>query len=191
MSFLQDLLGDAYKEGMTVEEIDAALSAAGVGKIDTDLQGKYNALKSSFDKTASEAADYKKKYREKLSDDEKKKAEQEEALRTLREENDTLKKAQTVAEYTAHFIGLGFSQEKAAETAKAMAEGDMDAVFRNTAEVNTAREKAIRAEAMKQTPVPPAGDGNEVMTKEKFDKLDWSKQMDWIKEHPNWKSELK
>lgn len=191
MGYLQELLGEAYKEGMSEEELSAALQSAGVGVVDPELTGKYSKLKDAFNKSSSETAKYKKLYNEKLSDEEKQKNEQAEVLRALQEENETLKKAQTVADYTAHFISLGFTQENAAATAKAMAEGDMDTVFKNTAATNAAREKKILADALKQTPVPPAGDGNDIMTKEKFGKLDWSKQMEWIKEHPNWKTELK
>lgn len=32
MSYLSDLLGDSYKEGMTEEEISTALQAAGAGQ---------------------------------------------------------------------------------------------------------------------------------------------------------------
>ena len=191
MGFLQDLLGDAYKEGMTADEIGAALQTAGVGVVDPDLNGKYAKLKDAFNKSSSETAKFKKLYNEKLSEEEKQKNERDEALRQLQEENESLKRAQTIAEYTAHFLNLGFTQEQAASTAAAMADGDMAAVFKATKAVNDAREKKILAEALKQTPVPPAGDGNDIMTKDKFDNLDWSKQMEWIKEHPNWKTELK
>lgn len=191
MGFLQELLGDAYKEGMTVDELGEALQSAGVGVVDHDLNNKYAKLKDAFNKSSSETAKYKKLYNEKLSDEEKAKIDQAEAMRLLQEENDSLKRAQTIANYTARFIGLGFTQEGAAATAKAMADGDMDTVFKNTAAVNAAREKKVLADALKQTPAPPAGDGNDIMTKEKFGKLDWSKQMEWIKDHPNWKSELK
>lgn len=191
MSFLQELLGDAYKDGMTVEEIDTALQAANVGHVDSELQGKYTRLKDAFDKSASETAKYKKMYNEKLSDEEKAKNAQAEALQALKDENENLKKAQTVAQYKAQFLGLGFTQDEAEATAKAMAEGDMDTVFKNTAAVNAAKEKAILAEAMKKTPVPPAGDGTDVMTKEKFGNLSWNDQIKWIKDHPNWQTELK
>lgn len=191
MGFLQDLLGDAYKEGMTADEIGAALQTAGVGVVDPDLNGKYTKLKDAFNKASSETAKFKKLYNEKLSEEEKQKNERDEALRQLQEENESLKRAQTIAEYTAHFLNLGFTQEQAAATAASMADGDMAAVFKTTKAVNDAREKKILAEALKQTPVPPAGDGNDIMTKDKFDKLDWSKQMEWIKDHPNWQHELK
>ena len=60
MADLQTLLGDAYKEGMTLDEINAALA-------DRELMDKSEmdgyVPKSLLDKANTEAADYKKKWR--------------------------------------------------------------------------------------------------------------------------------
>ena len=65
MSYLSDLLGKAYKEGMTEDEISAALEAVGQGN-----DAEVNRLKAALSKANSEAADYKKQLRSKQSDDE-------------------------------------------------------------------------------------------------------------------------
>ena len=58
MASLKELLGDAYKEGMTIEEIEAAL-------VDKDLVDRSTlgevVSKKTFDKTAFELAWLKKK----------------------------------------------------------------------------------------------------------------------------------
>ena len=60
MADLKTLLGDAYKEGMTVDEINKALA-------DKDLVDRSTlpktVLKETFDKTASELAELKKKFK--------------------------------------------------------------------------------------------------------------------------------
>ena len=61
MSYLSDLLGDAYKEGMTEEEISTALQRAGAGAKDNEAE--VNRLKAQLSKANSEAADYKKQLR--------------------------------------------------------------------------------------------------------------------------------
>ena len=68
MSYLSDLLGDAYKEGMTEEEISTALQSAGAGAKDNEAE--VNRLKAQLSKANSEAADYKKQLRGKQSEDE-------------------------------------------------------------------------------------------------------------------------
>ena len=65
MSYLSDLLGSAYKEGMTEEEISTALETVGNGNT-----AEVNRLKAALSKANSEAAEFKKQLRSKQSDDE-------------------------------------------------------------------------------------------------------------------------
>jgi DNA polymerase-3 subunit alpha len=77
--YLQDLLGDAYKEGMTLEEVSQLLETEKIGRADTSALDKKDAeikkLKETLSKKNSEAADYKKQYEAYLSEEEKKKLE--------------------------------------------------------------------------------------------------------------------
>lgn len=85
MSYLSDLLGDAYKEGMTEEEISTALQSAGAGAKDNEAE--VNRLKAQLSKANSEAADYKKQLRGKQSEDEAAAAEQKATMDKLTQEN--------------------------------------------------------------------------------------------------------
>lgn len=58
---LKDLLGDAYKDGMTVEEIEAALVDITLSSNDSS---EIERLKAALSKSNSEAAGYKKQLRE-------------------------------------------------------------------------------------------------------------------------------
>ena len=58
---IKDLLKDAYKEGMTIEEIESALEGI---EMPTDMTGEVDRLKNALSKSNSEAADYKKQLRE-------------------------------------------------------------------------------------------------------------------------------
>lgn len=89
MSYLSDLLGDAYKEGMTEEEISTALQSAGAGAKDNEAE--VNRLKAQLSKANSEAADYKKQLRGKQSEDEAAAAEQKATMDKLTQENADLK----------------------------------------------------------------------------------------------------
>lgn len=74
-------------------------------------------------------------------------------------------------------MGVGFDTDLAKATAVAYVEGDHEAVFDNQMKFQLAREKAIRAELLKQTPVPHPGEdggvdaGNETTGKEREDSL--------------------
>lgn len=161
MSFLSDLLGDAYKEGMTEDEISAALEGAGIaGKSETDR------LKASLSKANSEAAGYKKQLRTKQTDAEALEAARKEEHDKLVQENNELRTSIALAERKAKLIGIGYDEALAAATAKAMVDGDMDTVIANQSKYMEAREKDIRSKQMRQTPRPQVGPGGVDYAKE-------------------------
>ena len=83
----KDLLKDAYKDGMTLEEIEAALADV---ELPADQSGEIERLKSALSKSNSENAEWKKKHRDALSEDEKKTQEKDELIQKLTEERNTL-----------------------------------------------------------------------------------------------------
>lgn len=154
MSYLSDLLGEAYKEGMTEEEISTALQTAGAGQSNT---AELDKLKAQLSKANSEAADYKKQLRGKQTADEAAAAEQKAAMDKLTQENADLKRSFALSDKKAKLIAMGYDEKLADSTAVAMIDGDMDTVMANQAKFNESREKAIQAELMKKTPRPAAG----------------------------------
>lgn len=154
MSYLSDLLGEAYKEGMTEEEISTALQTAGAGQSNT---AELDKLKAQLSKANSEAADYKKQLRGKQTADEAAAAEQKAAMDKLTQENADLKRSFALSDKKAKLITMGYDEKLADSTAVAMVDGDMDTVMANQAKFNESREKAILAELMKKTPRPAAG----------------------------------
>lgn len=152
MSFLSDLLGSAYKEGMTEEEISKALEGIELGN-----EAELNRLKTALSKSNSEAADYKKKLREKQTDDEAKAAADKEAFDKMVEENNSLKRSIAIAEKKAKLIGMGYEEKMADETAVAMIDGDMDKVLSNQSVYLETQRKAIQADHMRKTPRPASG----------------------------------
>lgn len=123
--------------------------------------------KALYDKAASEASEWKKKHNELLSEDERKKQEQNEELENLKAENASLKKEKTISSYTAKLIAQGYSETLAQETASAMYEGDMEKVFANQQSFMSAHDEAIKQNLLKGTPRPPAGDGSSAADYEK------------------------
>lgn len=187
MSFLQDLLGDAYKEGLTEEEISKALEAKKVGVVPNDyekLKSDYQKSRESISKANSEAAKYKKQYEAYLDDEQKKKLEAEEFLKKLREENEALKKEKEIADYTAQYIGMGFSPELAKSTAEAMASGDTETVFKSMASFKADFEKQIRANIMREAPDPVGGPSKSTTTLEDLRKMSIKDRFAFSQEHP-------
>lgn len=152
MSYLKDLLGSAYKEGMTEDEISTALEAVGQGN-----DAEVNRLKAALSKANSEAADYKKQLRSKQSDDEANAAAQKEEHDKLLKENGELKRSIALSDKKAKLLAMGYDEKLAEETASAMVDGDMDKVMANQSKYLEVQKKNIQADAMRKTPRPAAG----------------------------------
>ena len=159
MSFLSDLLGTAYKEGMTEEEISNALQTAKVG-IQTEPAQDITKLKELLSRANGEAADYKKKLREKQTDAEAAEQERKAEQERLRQENADLKRSIALSERKSKLIGLGYTEDLATETATAMVDGDLDKVIANQSAFLASMKQEILKDQMRQTPRPGAGAGS-------------------------------
>lgn len=115
--------------------------------------------KAAVSKANSEAAEWKRKHNALLSEDEQKKQKQEEDIAAMQKELDELRRDKTVSQFTAKFIAQGYDEKLAAETAKAMADGNTDKVFANQQTFLEAYAKQVKASAMQGTPKPTAGAG--------------------------------
>lgn len=175
---------------MSAEEKLAALEAFEFDDGSTELER----FKSALSKVNAENAEWKKKYNEKLSDDERKKAEEAEQLKRFSEMEEKIKQLEsekTAATYKASYTAMGYSEELAADTAKALAEGDMAKVLANQKKHQEELEKKILSDKMKDFPPPPPGNDTDPMNKEKFLKLSTEEQNKYIAENPDWATKLK
>lgn len=178
---IKDLLKDAYKEGMSVEDIENALKDI---DLPTDNSAEVDRLKAALSKSNSEAADYKKQLREKMTADEIKAKEDAESREKLQSDYDALLRKVTLSENKAKLLSIGYDEALAESTAEAMADGDLDKVFANQKKHLDAVEKKIRADVLKDTPKPEGGNGSETITKEKFSKMSIAEQHKYSIEHP-------
>lgn len=188
MAKINTALIEGYN-AMSAEEKIAALEGFEYDDGATELER----FKTALSKANAENADWKKKYNSKLSDDEKKKEADEAQQQRIAEMEDKIKQLETektVATYQASYTAMGYSDELAADTAKALAEGDMAKVLANQKKHQEALEKKILSDKMKDFPPPPAGDDAGTMTKEKFRKLSAAERLKFSQEHPEEYKEL-
>lgn len=162
---------------MTAEQKLAALEA-----YELDTSGMVR--KELLDKATSEAAGYKKQLREKLSEDEKAKEERDEEFKRVSEELEQLRTERAIDSAAKKWMSLGYDEKLATETAKAMVSGDTEKVFANHAKFIAEKEKSLKAELLKDTPAPPAGEGGKGMTKESFRKLTLTEKAKFAEEQP-------
>jgi hypothetical protein len=165
---------DGYEE-MTPEEKVAALEA------NYESVAKH---KAAADKNASEAASYKKQLREKQTDEEAKEAERAAKDAAIMAELESLRHEKLVGTYTTAYMAMGYDEKLAKSTADAMAKGDTETVFKNQKLHLENREKALKAELLKQTPPPAPGTPDTAMKKEEFAKLSLAEKQKFATENP-------
>jgi hypothetical protein len=177
----KDLLKDAYKEGMTLEEIEAALADV---ELPEDQTAEVERLKAALSKSNSENAEWKKKHREALSEEERKAQETADLIKQLQEENATLTRDSNISKHKARFLGMGYEESLANDAAVAMTDGDMEKVFSYQQKHQEALEKKIRADALKGTPKPVPDKTDGVVTREQVSKMSVSERLKFYNEHP-------
>lgn len=165
-------------DAMTPEEKVAALEA-----YEPDMSGYVS--KATFDKTASDLAAAKKTIREKMTEDEAKKAQEAEEKANLLARLEQLEHEKAVSGYAVAYVGMGYDEKLAKSTAEALAKGDMDTVFKNQKIHVEAREKALRTELLKLTPPPAPGSGDTKLSKEEFNKLTLAEKVKFASENPD------
>ena len=113
---------DGYAE-MTAED---KLKALEEYEIETpkDNSEEINKLKASLSKANSDAAEWKRQFREKQSEQERAEAERAEREKAVEDELRTLRRDKTVSGYLAQCLALGYDKELALKAAEAMADND-------------------------------------------------------------------
>ncbi len=165
---------------MTPEQKIAALEA--YESAEPDYSGYVK--KDVFDKTASELAAKKKELNAKLSEDEKKRRQEQEDREKLQSAYDQLLRDSKISKFKAELLAMGYEDKLASETAEAMVDGDNDKVFANQKKQLEVVQKAARAEALKKTPKPqPDGDGK-AMTLTEFRKLSPQERYAFAEKNP-------
>ncbi len=177
----KDLLKDAYKEGMTLEEIETALADV---ELPEDLSTEVERLKTANSKLSSENADWKRKHREALSEEERKAQETADLLKKLQERNAELERESGLAKHKAKFLGMGYEDALATDAATAMVDGDMEKLFTYQLKHQEALEKKIRADALKGTPKPVPDKKEGAITREQVAKMSVSERIKFYNENP-------
>lgn len=147
--YLADLMGDSYKEDMTLDEVSAFLE-----KQHEDSNKTVKKYKDMLSKANSEAADYKRKLKAKMSDQEVAEQERNQELEALRNRCAELEKSQRLADETNRFLELGYPKELAVQSASALVEGNSQALFEVQAKFIDAVKKSAVETALKDTIKP-------------------------------------
>lgn len=142
---------DGYAD-MTAEQKLAALEAYEFEDKASADGSEVAKLKTALSKASSDAADWKHKYQNTLSEAEKAEAERAEREKATQDELNTLRRDKTVSAYTAKYLAMGYDADLALASAVAYADGDTDTVFKNQAIFNENYKKSIETTAVNRQP---------------------------------------
>lgn len=149
--YLQDLMGDNYKEGMTLDEVSEFLE-----KNHAESDKTVKKYKDLLSKANSEAADYKRKLRSTMSEQEQADQAHKEEFERLQARCAELEKSQKLADETNRFLELGYPKELAVESANALVEGNSQALVESQAKFIDMVKKSAIETALKDT-IKPSG----------------------------------
>ena len=130
-------------------------------------------LKRMVDKNASEAKEWKEKFRSTQSEKEVLDAEKAEAEAKRTEEFEQMKKTIQVHDLTENFMDLGYSKELAKKAATAQVDGDTQALLSIQKQFQENQKKTWEADFLASRPDINIGGGSNpnTYTKEQFDKM--------------------
>lgn len=158
---------------MTAEEKLAALEAyefeAPAPKEPEDV----TKLKAALSKANSDAAEWKRQFREKQTEAERAEAERKEHEQEVENELRSLRRDKTVSGYVAQCLALGYDKDLALKAAEAMADNDAAAIMACQQEFLEAKQKELEAAALNKQPTltpgaPPTAKQAEVEAQNKM-----------------------
>jgi hypothetical protein len=151
MSNLKELLGSSYRKDLSPEEINILIK--NMDLVDKKLLPE-SPSKESFEKLMNEVSEYKRKEREKLSEEEKVKAEMSERLAELQTKLEQSERANKLNVLKSKFQALGYDEKLAENSANASIEQDYDKLFAFQQKFLESTEEAIKKGILSSTPRP-------------------------------------
>ena len=114
-------------------------------------------LKAALSKANSDAAEWKRQFREKQTEAERAEAERKEHEAAVEDELRTLRRDKTVSGYIAQYLALGYAKELALKAAEATADNDAAAIMSCQQEFLEAKTKELEAAALNKQPTLTKG----------------------------------
>ena len=151
-----------------------------------DNSDELQKVKNSLNKASSEAAEYKRQLKEKMTEQERLEAERKEEMEKKDKLLESLLKDKEVADFTSNFLSVGYTEDVAKSSAEAIVNKDYNTVFGNLKTFIEGIEKNAEAKVLKQTPKPTGkANDNPSVTKEQFDKMGYLARVEFAEENPD------
>ena len=114
-------------------------------------------LKDALSKANSQAAEWKRQFREKQTEQERAEADRLEREKAVEEELRVLRRDKAVSGYVAQCLALGYDKELALRAAEAMADNDAATIFACQQDFLESKKKELEAAALNKQPKITSG----------------------------------
>ena len=122
-----------------------------------DASEEVTKLRTALSKANSDAAEWKRQFREKQTEAERAEAERAEREKAVEEELRLLRRDKTVSGYVAQHLALGYDKDLALRAAEAMADNDAAGIIACQQEFLVAKTKEIEANSLNRQPTLTSG----------------------------------
>ena len=122
-----------------------------------DNSEEVNKLKTALSKANSDAAEWKRQFREKQTEQERIESERKEREAAVEEELRTLRRDKTVSGYVANCLALGYDKDLALRAAEAMADNDAVTIMSCQQEFLETKTKELEEAALNKQPTITSG----------------------------------
>ena len=122
-----------------------------------DTTEEVTKLKNALSKANSDAAEWKRQFREKQTEQERAEAERAEREKAVEEELRGLRRDKTVSGYVAQCLALGYDKDLALRAAEAMADNDAATIFACQQDFLENKKKELEAAALNKQPTLTPG----------------------------------
>jgi hypothetical protein len=186
---IQELLGSAYKDGMTLDEINAALADRTLldeAQVESIVNNRTAAQKRLLDSANKKLAEAQKKNTDVGTEN----ADLLARLAVLEDESKEAKRKASIASIKASLIAQGYDEALAEETAVAMESNDLAKIIENQGKFLTNKTQAIKDELLNGTKPPVVGNGVVAVTKDDLKKMSLAEKSKFAAENPEQYKEI-
>lgn len=143
-------------------------------------------LKKATTNASADASKYKKELQARMSEQERKEQADEDEKRRLLERVAELEANARNSEGNTAFVGIGYSDTSAKDATEAFYKGDLPAFMKIMKTFLTDHDKSLKAEGVRNT-TPPFGGGSipKTITKEQFDKMNYTELSELYEKDPD------
>lgn len=178
-------------ESMTAEQKIAALTEYELEEPQSG-DAEVERLRNSLSKANKDAAEYKRQLRAKQSEDEARQAEADEARQAMEQKVAEMEKTigdfkarEAISGYEKALLGMGYTAEEALASATALQKGDFAAFFAQQSKFTEAQRNAAAEKVLGEQPsLSTGGAPNATVTREAFEKMDYSQRVALYNENP-------